>query len=240
MKRLLLAALFGGGSLAVTFVLRPGPLVGQAPPAAVGGAPCCVKEEACKEKGCCLPLKKTKDDAEVVAELVKILDQTKSGDTFVATLLALSQFEDKSPLPAVVRNASRLGLLKGLCKEDKPNHAQEMIGAYLSGEMVAEFQCGSRPNNGPAAATMYPPCVPSPYWNSGPSCPQISTYAPAPMPASYSFGCGSSGGLTAPCGMPLVCPTPERIAAPKPVSEAPAKESKDAEQIFSFWTGFSK
>ncbi len=239
MKRLLLAALFAGGALSVTFVLRPGPLAGQAPSSSVAGLPCC-KETLCKEMSCCSPAKKTKNDAEVVAELVKILEQTKSADTFVATLLALSQFEDKSPLPAVVRNAGRLGLLKGICKEDKPNHAQEMIGAYLSGEMVESCRVGGRRNDALVPAGYYPPCVPPMPLNYGPpTCPQISTFAPAPLPAPVRAGCcvPATGG---PC---MTSPLPEPIAAPKlsiPVSTAPAVKDSASAQLFSFWVGLMR
>src|SRR5260370_17019810 len=102
MKRLLLAALLVGVSLCGLFVLRPGPLAGQSAASSYATPEPC-PDKACKDKkACCEAAKKTKDDAEVVAELVKILNETKTGDTFVATLLALSQFKAKSPLPVVV------------------------------------------------------------------------------------------------------------------------------------------
>jgi hypothetical protein len=238
MKRLLLATLFAGGALSVTFLLRPAPLVGQAPPSAVAGAPCC-KAEICKEMACCSLAKKTKDDAAVVAELVKILEETKSSDTFVATLVALGQFEDKSPLPAVVRNAARLGLLKGMCKESEPTHPQAMILDYLSGELTAECRHGDRPNGAPVPPGYYPPCAPPvPVTYMSQPFPQVSTFAPAPPPPPAV----NVLRMTVPC-LPAPAPAPEHIAAPKactPTSAAPATKDSENAQNFSFWTGFSR
>jgi hypothetical protein len=190
MKRLLLAALLVGVALCGLFVLRPSPVAGQ--PAASYAVPEPCPDKNCKDKkACCEATKKTKDDAEVVAELVKILSETKSSDTFVATLLALSQFEDKSPLPVVVRHAARLGLLKGMSKDENPSRAQQLVGAYLSGEMAAECNpelwagryCGPAPvyQYGYAAPMSHccpppppppvrPTCVPSSTWGSTPTC----------------------------------------------------------------------
>jgi hypothetical protein len=181
MKRLLLAALVVGVSLCGLFVLRPGPLAGQ--PAASYATPEPCPEKACKDKkACCEAAKKTKDDAEVVAELVKILNETKSGDTFVATLLALSQFEDKSPLPVVVRNAARLGLLKGMSKDENPTRAQEFVGAYLSGEMSAECNPEYLQHYGPGPAYQY--SLPTPRWTMPPPPPPVAaTCTQAPMSA---------------------------------------------------------
>ena len=248
MKRLLLAIVPVGVVLAVAFALQ----VFDA-----GQTPACCAEAACKGKSCCQTAGRAKSDAEVVAELVAILDRTKSTDTYLATLLALSQFEDKSPLPAVVRNAARLGLLKGLTKEEKPSHAQEMIGAYLSGEMSVASQVANRGQYSPPPGypTAYPMSMPSPYG-----------YPPACVGQPYTNGLSvptplytppASGYKPEPVGMPVPCNPPattpptgtssEKLPAcpvdchTAPVSAVPANESKeDRAQIFSFWQGFSR
>ena len=70
---------------------------------------------------------KPKDDAKVVAELVTILGETKNVDTFLATLWhRWDSSRTKSPLPAVIRNAERLGLLTGLSEAEAPSHAQQI------------------------------------------------------------------------------------------------------------------
>jgi hypothetical protein len=182
MKRLLVAALVVGVSLCGLFVLRPGPLAGQSAGSSYATPEPCPEKNCKDKKACCEAAKKTKDDAEVVADLVKILNETKSGDTFVATLLALSQFEDKSPLPVVVRNAARLGLLKGMSKDDNPTRAQQFVGAYLSGEMSPEYNPEYLQHYGVAPA--YPYSMPMPRWNTPPPPPPVAaTCTQAPMSA---------------------------------------------------------
>ena len=200
MKRLILAVLLVGVGLTGLVALRPGTLAGQEGPyssySKPADPPACAGKD-CKDKqktagsACC----GTKNDAEVVGELVKILNETKSADTFVATLLALSQFEDKSPLPAVVKNAARLGLLKGLSKDENPPHAQQMVAAYLSGEMAAECnpeflqRYGGVPAYGytqPVTRYMAPPA---------PTCVPMIPAAPPPVPSQPSL---STWGVTTP------------------------------------------
>ena len=178
MKRFLLLALPLGVALAGTLALRPAPLVGQPLPVICHPAACCA-EKTCQEKGCCPTAGKAKDDAKVVAELVTILGETKNVDTFLATLLALGQFEDKSPLPAVIRNAERLGLLTGLSKGEAPSHAQQILGAYLSGEMTQECApSGSPPCYPPAPAYCPTYAAPAPW--CAPPCPPGSPSRPRP------------------------------------------------------------
>ena len=68
----------------------------------------------------------------MVAELIAILDETKSGDTFMAALLALGQFDDKTPLPAVVRNAERTIEFT----LDGREHAKRIVGRH---RMIERF-----------------------------------------------------------------------------------------------------
>jgi hypothetical protein len=187
MKRVLLAALVVGVSVSGLFVLRPGPINGQSAGSSQAAEPCPAAKCQDKAKTCCESTKK-KDDAEVVAELVKILNETKSGDTFVATLMALSQFEDKSPLPVVVRNAARLGLLKGMSKDENPTRAHQLVGAYLSGEMAADCCCPEYCPCGQPMNYMY--SKPASRWNAPPPpppAPVTCISAPAVSGPSYLF-----------------------------------------------------
>ncbi len=199
MKRLLSAAVLIGVGLTAVYALRPLPLTGQEPEPGT-------KTFRCHLETCDKPAKKPKDDAAVVAELVAILDETKCADTFLATLLALSQFEDKSPLPAVVRNAARLGLLTGLSKESNPTQAQVAIGAYLSGEMGAENR-----QPVPPAPAGYPQCHTAMPWGGPAPYAASAIYPPPPAPSGVQpYGMP----MPNPVPMPLICPAPERIACP--------------------------
>lgn len=217
MKRFLLPAVVLGVAVAATLAFRPVASSGQSP-----AVPPCCTEGVCKDKTCCEAAKKTKDDAALVAELVTILDETKSPDAFLAALLALGRFEDKSPLPVVVRNAERLGLLKGLSKDDNPSHAQELIGAYLSGELVEAFRPTNR-QNFVAPAVAYPVC---------PQATQASPYysQPYPPPAASAY-------TPATPSVPAISVTP--AAAPEeksavPSVDAPAKEPKKKKTVEGF------
>src|SRR5207253_8820767 len=89
----------------------------------------------------------------VIAELVAILDETRSRDTYLLTVLALSQFEDRAAMPAVIRNADRLGLTRGIASANPSagaNPAQEIVVGYLTGELThegggvaARYSCGA-------------------------------------------------------------------------------------------------
>jgi len=64
----------------------------------------------------------------VVSNMIAILNETKSPDTFIVTISTLMVLKDagklKNPnlaqvLPAIIRNAERLGLWKGMIEEDE-------------------------------------------------------------------------------------------------------------------------
>ena len=224
MKRLLLAALVSGACLTGLVLLRPAPIAGQNAANSYGPTEPC-PATCCKEKGhpCCEAAKK-KDDAVIVAELVKILGETKNSDTFVATVLALGQFDDKSPLPVVVRNAARLGLLKGMAKDENTTRLQQLLAAYLSGEMTAE----SNPEFVQHCRAPYPlPMpMPAPHWY-GPQPPQpvTATCVPAPYYGSCNVMPAPTPSLARPpefirtapkCGASEECsPYTKSITAPK-------------------------
>jgi hypothetical protein len=77
----------------------------------------------------------------VVAELVAVMGQTKSKDVYTAAVLALGQMgtEARPALPAILKNAERLGVLEGaFCpmgsKTDQGDVVLEAIAAIGRGQ----------------------------------------------------------------------------------------------------------
>jgi hypothetical protein len=66
-------------------------------------------------------------------ELLTILSETTSEDTFLVTLEVLSaaDIDPAVAIPAIIRNAERLGMLDGFSKGDRQDKAQEAIGEVL-------------------------------------------------------------------------------------------------------------
>jgi hypothetical protein len=84
-------------------------------------------------------------DAKVIDEMIAILKETKSEDTFVVTAMALCGMgpEAKRALPQLIRNAERLGLLDGLLgsktsKGDRETsqHVSEVIMMLAAGQPI--------------------------------------------------------------------------------------------------------
>ncbi len=92
---------------------------------------CC--GEACEAKCCtakaCVPC----CDGELYTELVAILKETNSPDTFMAAVAGLMATEGhgKRAIPVVIRNAERLGVLKGIAKEEELSPVQELVQEYF-------------------------------------------------------------------------------------------------------------
>src|SRR5262249_52660592 len=116
----------------------------------------------------------------------------------------------KSPLPVVIRNAERLGLLKGLTKGDPANHVQEMIGDYLSGEMAAECEYPHRPAYPAPAPTYYPQAM-SPWGPTPMPAPPMCVPPPPPPWGPRSRGCRGPREK-------LALPTPSAPAVREPMS----------------------
>jgi hypothetical protein len=75
-------------------------------------------------------VKKPAKPASVVEELVAILNETKSTDTFLATLAVLVKFgkEARAAVPAIVRNADRLAVFTGFAGAgDEGKTAREVV-----------------------------------------------------------------------------------------------------------------
>jgi hypothetical protein len=92
--------------------------------AATGGEGTCGAACCCAAKG---------GDGELYAELVAILKETESPDTFMAAVTGLMATEGhgKRAIPAVIRSAERLGLLNGIAKQLDATPAQALLQDYF-------------------------------------------------------------------------------------------------------------
>jgi hypothetical protein len=107
--------------------------------------------------------------AGVVEELIALLDETQSRDTYLATVLVLSRLggEAKPALPAALRNAERLGLLRGLCKHGRPGKGNTAGTGILDAlAAIAQAPALMPPYNPPPPAyappAVYVPATPPP------------------------------------------------------------------------------
>jgi hypothetical protein len=110
------------------------------------------------------------------AGLIEIMETTKDPDTFLMAVAALPALEKKASqaLPVVVKNAERLGLLKGLSQGSWTPAQQRLLGSVQ--------QIGA-----PADAPPPPVVYSQPYGYGAPTqavavCPDMGREAPA-MPA---------------------------------------------------------
>jgi hypothetical protein len=214
-------------------------------------AGCCQGKECCAAKGCCQAAAKArpKTDEELVAELHTILETTKSKDTFLLTVLALGRLNDKSELPAVIRNAERLGVVAGLADRanmDNPSPVVEVVIDYLGGQLAPENMPAGHPYGCPAppafaAGMMPPPPMPMPPPTAGMPFGAYGGFAPpVPMPPP------PTGPVPPPAPptpayrtmmIPPLGPAPACEQAPAPTEKA-ASPGCCHKQVFSFWTGF--
>jgi hypothetical protein len=153
---------------------------------------CC--DAACpKEAGCCAqcavlsksgPAKSA--DEETYEQLAGMVESTQCPDVFVATVTALGSLEGrgKRAMPAVIRTAARLGILKGVSKAETLTPAQEVVMDFLSG-------CPSRDEAAPTPPVAYrlraAPGMPVPFdvLQQAPlTClPLPPRFVPSPAPA---------------------------------------------------------
>jgi hypothetical protein len=149
--------------------------------AATASSECCeAKADSCATKPC-----PTCADAKLYAELVAIIKETNSPDMFMVAVTGLMAAEDhgRKAIPVVIRNAERIGVLKGIAKEHEPTPVQAALQEYLAG-------CASREDTPPAPAdvlTTVPPAVRVQVMPSGafvpPPVPErapVLMYAPVP------------------------------------------------------------
>ncbi len=102
---------------------------------------------------------KTVTSEDDVAELLTILNETTSVDTFVVTLGMLVELEPerKGMIAAVIRNADRLGLLKGVVTSGKPIPEHEAISTALEKMVAARNEAKNRSTR--PATRPQPPAV---------------------------------------------------------------------------------
>jgi hypothetical protein len=183
----------------------------------------------CEEKGCsaCCSAMATTTDDHIVQELMTILKETRSPDTFLVTVTVLGRMGPaaKSAIPAIIRNAERLEMLTDVANPEAEGRKEEVAEALM--DSMAHIL--RKPMTGrvktaratAAASVVYPiPCAP-------PACiPQpvyIQGDAQPPQPAP------SLGVYQAVAPPPTVAPAPvqEILPAPSPVKPpAPKKASK--------------
>jgi hypothetical protein len=117
----------------------------------------------------------------VLQELTAILNETDSADTFLVTTMVLEKMgpDARAAVPALVRNAERLGLLKGLFRADgrgKKAEAAEVVMKAIETILQKKQRYGYPP------AACYPP---DPLLRGGsysPPCATPPTSPPCPPP----------------------------------------------------------
>jgi hypothetical protein len=107
-----------------------------------------------------------KPDDDLMGGLVAILDETKSPDTLLVTVKALADLgpRARSAVPAVIRSAERLGVLKDLLHQKDEQGAVgpaivELIGQIIKGRDARVPACCSSPfsSTGYAPVPLSPP-----------------------------------------------------------------------------------
>ena len=126
--------------------------------------------------------------AGVVEELIALLDETQSRDTFLTTVVILRSLgsEARPALPAALRNAERLGLLHGVCKHGwagKGGPASVAVLQALVG--IAQAQPATYPA---APPPVYPPAPAYGYTPPATYPVPPTVYTPANPPPAYLNG----------------------------------------------------
>ena len=159
-------------------------------------------------QGCCAkccPTKAVSVNDQLLQELTTILKETRSRETFVVTVMALSRMgaDAKRTVPDIIRNAERLELLKDLAtsgtSSEKPQLTQEIV---VDIQAILDGTPNPRTPNAYGYAATYgypsypayptgPVYEPTPTGVYAPTCPpscgttpQPTTSLPAPAPSS--------------------------------------------------------
>ncbi len=122
-------------------------------------------------------------DSKIIDELIVILKETKSEETFVVTAMALGRMgpDAKRALPQLIRNAERLELFEDLFDPEAAKGDREVSqGVAEAIMMLAEGNKEGRP-----AGYAYP-ASPAPYWNGtyGPPVASSTWNQPAVVPST--------------------------------------------------------
>jgi hypothetical protein len=148
---------------------------------------CCAAKSACcgaskaSAAACCASC----PECALYTELVAIIKETDSPDTFTAAVAGLMATEGhgKRAIPTVIRNAERLGVLKGLATVPEPTPAQALLQDYFDlcagrSEDTSAPQTTAVPV--PANVYMHPTVVPLPPVMPPPVGPAPRTQAVPP------------------------------------------------------------
>jgi hypothetical protein len=150
---------------------------------------------------CCVP--SSPDNAKLVEELLAILKETKSADTFIVTVKALSDLgpDARTAVPAIIRGGDRLGLFTDIEKQAKEEDGSGLMIVDAIEEIL----------RGPCAAAG---CVP-------PSVVGVPAQAWTPVPFAGQY-------CPAPCYAPPVPPVPRppEPARPASLTAPPAEDVK--------------
>ena len=146
-------------------------------PCASSAGTCCASTQPSSPTQSAPTKAKTSDPC---ARLIKILNTTKDADTFLMAVTALPSLDvedGRRALPAVVRNAERLGLLKGLTKGPYSPAQQMLINCI---QMIGWTDPPLLPDGSPQ------PAYPAPYYYppAVPVAPPPPMLAPPPPPMS--------------------------------------------------------
>jgi hypothetical protein len=134
-----------------------------------------------------------------VQELIKILNETKSANTLVATTIALVPLGDKAKVavPVILRNAERLKILESLGNLDSKKGEMasilvESIYAIQAGLSLENGVLQTRSQQPRGPAQMVPPTgyapTPAPFYAPpAPTCPGPVGPTPPAQPRSSSY-----------------------------------------------------
>lgn len=181
----------------------------------ITSAPACCSPATCTASK---PSASSSTDAKIIDEMIAILKETKSEETFVVAAMALGQMgpEAKRALPQLIRNAERLKLLEdvfasGASKGDRQvaQHVAEAIVMLAAGQPMGYLSTTSS----------------TPYANGSYGSPSVvgggnqTTVVPSAVPAyptAASFPAGSQSAVPPPVMMPGAVPTPA-VPSPTPL-----------------------
>lgn len=148
-----------------------GPQQASCPAQGVGYAPCpsAVVAPMPVARFCPPPVA---GNAKLVEELRSLLQETNSADTFQLTAMALAHLgpDAKSAVPAIIRGAERLGLIKDLEKQMKEEEGPGLLVIDCLDQILAGPGCAPQCCSGVFAV---PPtaCVPATPMYAVPPCP---------------------------------------------------------------------
>jgi hypothetical protein len=159
----------------------------------------------------------------VVQDLMAILNETSSPDTFMVTTMVLGKmgFAARPALPAIVRNGERLGLFRGLADPNKANGMEVAEAVMESIDLILAVY-------GAATAPVKPTCYGYATTPLGGTPPCI--VAPQPAAVGTSVGVGAAPPASSWAQQPAAVGTPVLVspAAPPPSVVAPPQPAPRA------------